>query len=122
MARLGRLPTIPIRTTTTYNEDECASECLDSRETCLSFNYDFGESQTCELLREIESPLLSLNEVQIKCLKPMGPTQKNNNINNNDKNNKKQKKQNKTKQKTKTKTKTKKQTTTTTKKTNKQTN
>ena len=67
MARQGRLASTPIRVTTTINEDMCASQCLDinSPEICMSFNYDFGESQTCEFLKEIETPTVSLNEVQL---------------------------------------------------------
>ncbi|XP_072033446.1 LOW QUALITY PROTEIN: uncharacterized protein [Amphiura filiformis] len=62
MPRLGRLATSPIMTTTTYNEDICAQKCLDSLELCLSFNYEFGETQICELLREIEGPGLYIRE------------------------------------------------------------
>ena len=62
MERIGRLATTPIKTITLDNEEVCANDCLKSS-SCLSFNYDFGESRICQLLKDFEGPGIHLHQV-----------------------------------------------------------
>ena len=64
MPRSGRLDIEPLVDTTFSSAARCAQACLDlSPEQCLSFNYDFDESMSCQLLGDIEGPDTSLHEV-----------------------------------------------------------
>lgn len=60
-------------TTTKYGiktVGECARLCLDSPEYhCLSINYDYGESRTCEIMKSIEGQDYSVSKVIVGCLK-----------------------------------------------------
>ncbi len=62
--KLGRLVTSKIIETfpNVLRPDFCANECL-RLPNCLSFNYDYGMSGTCEILEELERTDVEIHEV-----------------------------------------------------------
>ncbi|XP_070573748.1 uncharacterized protein [Ptychodera flava] len=61
--RLGRLILSPFEVASYSRVSDCASHCLNViSTTCLSFNYDFGTSGTCEILLGIEGSAAELHE------------------------------------------------------------
>ncbi|XP_072034301.1 uncharacterized protein [Amphiura filiformis] len=60
--KIGRLVSKPIITITYQNPNLCARDCLNlPRSKCISFNYDYGNSKTCELLEEIQGHGVTLH-------------------------------------------------------------
>ncbi|XP_070564497.1 uncharacterized protein [Ptychodera flava] len=62
-AQTGRLNAVPFQTTRESYDYQCAYKCLEYPPSlCLSFNYDYGEDRTCDLLQSIQGHHYSLHQ------------------------------------------------------------